>query len=432
MKPVRVDPSGGISVRTAVVAIVIGVFVLVGSVGGVFLWLRGHNLQLQKALAEEANARLKSDIERQRLAEIARRELAQSRLTDTLALVRTATNSLEIVLDSRRTLISQSSELRTNELGSRLAAFPDLVGQARYLFGTEFRSLPTEPEVVTRLESVRRAELSLVSKVGTVYEPDAQITSSAHSQIAWAEEATRRILQSRSSLDALITEARVKVAPVPASTNSLEVAMQLLAQGEALLRQRAMQASHQEAQREADARISKAREAAVKTASEVEAQRLADEQAAIAAAAQRKRAELAAEAQKADTESKLAVSRTIDEARRLMLRRKAEDPKVRAKLAPFITPGYISARGVLSIESVPISFTELKSIGALERTENGLQNLIDVARTKRDKARPRWHFTKPDRESFKRYPEDMVRVEEAQALLVELGPTMVEMNLLAP
>lgn len=432
MNPPPVNAPSGISVRTAVVSIVVGLLVLVGSVVGVFLWLKGDNLRLEKALAEEKNQRLKADLERERLAEIARRELAQNRLTDLLVLVRSATNQLETVMASHRALTKAGIEFRTNALGTRLAAFPDLVNQARYLFGTEFRSLPNEVEIRTRLESVRRIELSLVPKVGTAFEPDAQITSSAHSQIAWAEEATRRIANLQSTLDGLITESRVKILPDSAPSVTLEAAMEAAAQGEALLRQQAMQASALASQKAADELVIKARENSVKSAAEIEARRLQAEAEAREAEARRKLAELEAEKVKRDTESKLAVTGTLNDVKRMELKKKAEDPKVKAKLAPFITPGYLTARGGISTEKKPISYTELRSIGALEPSTSGFRRLIDVAFTIRDKARPRWSFHQKNRDSFLRYPDDLEKVKEAQDLLIELGDVMVEMGLLAP
>lgn len=432
MKPARVDASDGISVRTAVLFIVIGLLILIASVGGVFFWLRADNLRLQRAMAEEKNLRLKDDLERERLARVARQEMAQNRLTDALALVRAATNNLETLIETRRSLIRDSISIRTNAIGIRLVAFPDLVAQARYLFDTEFRSLPQEGEIAARLESVRRTEMTLASKVGTIFEIDPQISSSAHSQIAWAEEAGRRINQSRAALEALVTESRIKVLPEVVPTNSLGSAIEKLVQSEELLRRMAQKQSEKEAQESADVRLNKAKAEAVKGEAEIEAQRIEKAQQFNRDQAERERARVDALNQKAETEARLAKERTMNEANRLVLKRKAEDSKVKAILAPFIEPGYMTARGGITTEKRPISFKELKSLGALEPGEPGLKKLITVAYTQRDKVRPRWKFRQNNRDSFLRYPEDMERVTEAQALLIELGDVMVELGMLDP
>ncbi|MHB9008738.1 MAG: hypothetical protein ACYDC1_17645, partial [Limisphaerales bacterium] len=110
------------------------------------------------------------------------------------------------------------------------------------------------------------------------------------------------------------------------------------------------------------------------------------------------------------------------------LRKKASDPKVLGKLAPFITPGYAQLGG-MTVEKLPLSYSKLLSAGALAPTIEGLGKLIDVAISKNDKVRPRWTI---NRNFWTRHEDQVEMVKEVQGLLIELGSTLVEMQKLQP
>ena len=106
----------------------------------------------------------------------------------------------------------------------------------------------------------------------------------------------------------------------------------------------------------------------------------------------------------------------------------SEDPAVLAELAPFITPGYFQIDH-LETELKPLSYSKLLSAGALAEDTRGLSLLVKIAIQPADKVRPRW---KMNWQLFVRYPNQVEKAKHAQALLIELGPVLVEMGKLQP
>jgi hypothetical protein len=111
---------------------------------------------------------------------------------------------------------------------------------------------------------------------------------------------------------------------------------------------------------------------------------------------------------------------------------KALDPKTKQALAPFLAkcngqPKLVNGKvdNVLELEKY-LSYTRLKTAGALEPTKEGLEALAIVGTFYLRE--PHWQMeTSPARWS----KETRAMVEEAQALLRELGPTLVEEGLLS-
>lgn len=100
-----------------------------------------------------------------------------------------------------------------------------------------------------------------------------------------------------------------------------------------------------------------------------------------------------------------------------------------ARLAPFITPRYgrpylsgAAVRVRKEAEKQPISLTNLRSMGALEPTVDGLKTLARIG-TDKDLAEPRWTFpSEPGNWSA----DVQTLLEEAQRLLREHGELLVE------
>jgi hypothetical protein len=59
----------------------------------------------------------------------------------------------------------------------------------------------------------------------------------------------------------------------------------------------------------------------------------------------------------------------------------------------------------------------------------GLRKLAELGCTLQGKVRPRWKL-KGGARGFTLYPAEVEKVKEAQQLLIELGPVLVEMKLL--
>ena len=148
-------------------------------------------------------------------------------------------------------------------------------------------------------------------------------------------------------------------------------------------------------------------------------------------AAQRREAELRLATNKIENaKTTVAIQTAEEDARKVELRKKASDPSVQAKLAPFIQKGYWQIEGY-STEPKPLSFTTLRSMGALDNSIKGMGTLIRIAMRLDDKVRPRWKLVGGSA-YFQKYPESMEKVKEAQNLLIELGPVLVEMGKLQP
>ena len=130
----------------------------------------------------------------------------------------------------------------------------------------------------------------------------------------------------------------------------------------------------------------------------------------------------------------VAVEKAKLEKERLL--KKAQTNEVQHALAPFLTAGYHqparqSGGAVFMVRAVkkePLSLSKLQAIGGLEQTIKGLQELAGVACSRDDDVRPRWGcggyapwWSTGQQEV----------VQNAQDLLIELGPVLVEEGLLA-
>jgi hypothetical protein len=415
------NPSEGFSVRTVVLIVVFLLLVLVGSVGGVYIWLKGKNLGLAKQQIEAEQALAQAKLDRQRDEAAAKLTVARSQQDAALIVVRNTTNALTRMLVASREMKDDADRLKASDLGRTLAMFPDLVQQARHLFDIGFAQLPADSEIVSRLESARRIELGLVGKLGSAYTPGADLVAENHSAFAWADEAMKRVSLAQAALAGLVTEARVKVTSGNSSNLTLDEAIRRFSEAEAVARQRTIEEATAKAKAEADKLMAATLSDQIKS----DAQKKAAEQ-------ERKRLEEKAQEEVAAAAAKIKADAIAEEARTMLLKQKASDPQIQTILAPFITPGYLTARGTLSYDKKPFSFRELKSAGVLEPTNAGIQAMVNLAFTSQDKVRPRWGFKQTSSKSWLHVPEDMERVKKAHALLIELAPVLVQMGQLEP
>jgi hypothetical protein len=166
--------------------------------------------------------------------------------------------------------------------------------------------------------------------------------------------------------------------------------------------------------------------------------------AAATAETRRKRDELEADNARRKAEAELAhqteLARAADaeEARRAQKeqdRHDAESREVRAALGFFFAKDFLQPTrgpGYNGMEqtgkSGPLSFSRLESCGALSQDRKGLQTLLWIVTNTWDKSRPTWGVsTGLDGLSS----ADMQKLTQAQDYLNRLGPTLVEMGMLA-
>lgn len=137
-----------------------------------------------------------------------------------------------------------------------------------------------------------------------------------------------------------------------------------------------------------------------------------------------------------NVEAELKSGQIISEAEKKRLIDKCNDPEVKTILAPFLDKGYFrpsdnmhGSRRYDTVQPVPISFADLQKLGALNPTGSGADMLHKIASAPMDSMRSRWPGF---RKKWQDDPGLREKVPKAQQLLIELGPTMVEMKMLQP
>lgn len=448
---------------------ILGLLILTGLGASVFGALWFYHLRSEARLRAALHASYAKEVAARQAREEAERNaalaLARNRQAEVHAQAVHATNVLGRLLQDVLRLHEQAAAVRSNDEGRRVARYPDLVASARRFYHQDLPALPAPADLTNRLEAVRRIEVQLADALGTSYFPEPRLAVVPQNAALWADQESGRVQRAGHLLAALLEESRVLLPPAtngPAPA-SLDEAIQQLTQAESAQRQRLLvektdQARADAARVEAEAEAARIRETAQTEArrlteeASAEAQRIELETAARTEAAlkevqlqidrlhaemearsaeQKREAELAAaRAHHQDTTNRLAGEALRDDARMLELKRRASDPKVQGKLAAFLTPGLLQV-GSYSAKPTPYSLSGLQSFGALSQDGRGLQKLAEVASTNHDKVRPRWTgFSSPAMWAGK--PEKQSQLVEAQELLIELGPALVELGLLRP
>ena len=237
---------------------------------------------------------------------------------------------------------------------------------------------------------------------------------SAQAQVAGqqiASDSTRQILVDASVL-AELKEAQAK-------------ALQLIAESQAKADQQKL---------DSDSRI-----AELQKTIDTEQARMRVEEADRAAELKRREEEAAANRFAKDVDSKLGRDSTVSDAEKKLLVKRCQEPRVQQILAPFLAKGYtrpafgrggyVYADRYDTAQPVPISMQSLQEVGALSPTGTGCDALFWVAANIDDTMRPRWPAV---RYGWREDARTRDLVPEAQKMLIELGPTLVELGLLQP
>ncbi len=181
-------------------------------------------------------------------------------------------------------------------------------------------------------------------------------------------------------------------------------------------------------------------EAKVKTAEEEGNRTVAEERAKAALGAKQREADSIRE--RSETARAKAAQEAAERkalALKEQLQRKTRGDDVRHYLGAFMAHGYSQPGGFTGNKRAllkkvgyegPVSFSALKGTGALDQGRGGLELLAQVgsATTGNGNDRPSWGF---NGDATYWNPETFRFLQKAQDLLNELGPTMVEMKLLA-
>jgi len=404
--------------------------ILAATIGGVWYYIHNDKLKLKWQLAQAQAATLRAELAAKQAAQSSGLTLAKTRQEELHQEARVATNLLSTLLLESTQLRKEANALKANEAGKQVALFPELVELARRFYQANLNDIPLRETIVTKLEGARRFELQRIEVAGTSYEPTPEIQTAVQSLKAWGEENLAKTKDARQIFSSLITESKIKVTDTRLTSDSITLAEAMdklaLAEAQTIERLRLGQSG--------SAKLDAAKIAAEAEAKGIlsQAERLRNETFAKAREeADEQSRELAlrdAESKIKDTKTKVAVEEAEDQKRNIQLRKKASDPKIQVKLAPFLTPGYAQIYHD-TLDKKPISYKDLQVFGALNRDFGGVDKLIMVATAPLDKVRPRWKF---NRNFYRSKPEVLEMVKEAQELLIELGPILVEMGLLQP
>jgi hypothetical protein len=417
---------------TALIALLVLAVVGLIGLGAILYFARSDKAKLQRQVQALETEKARARLNEEKASEDAKMALARTRQEELLAQARQATNVLERLSQQLDLLMTESSTLRTSEAGRKVALHTDLVAQSRRLYENVLPGLAPKTEVTTRLEGARRIEQQLLSSMGTTFQPQAEQMVTLQNSAVWADQELRKVSDAQNLVSGLVKESAVKTASAKLTPSSptLDAAVNQLVQAESAWRQRAI------LDQTADA---KTNEAAI--VAQAEAQRIIEEarlkasnilaQVNEAKAKQEGEEQIRlAERKVQEATKRVQVQTKLDDAQRIELRKKASEPDIQAKLAPFISPGYWKIKGI-GPDMKPLSLNGLRSFGALEPTMVGLDRLVNVACSPRDRVRPRWKL-QGGTEHWRKYPADLERIKEAQGLLNELGPVLIELKLLEP
>ncbi len=471
--------SRGVSLRTALVLLLILAAVSAAGLGALAYYWKADKARTQRQFEAFEAARLRAELEQKKVAqetELKQQKAAQeaqlaqarNRQNAVRSQAQHATNLLGQVAGGLRRLLAEAAALRTNTAGQQIAQYADLVGTARRLYESELRLLPSLDEIQSQQENARRVDQQMGDALGTTYEPDPGFAAALQNDVLTSGPELRQVERCQSLLTALIQEARAKtgaatMSPVPAT---LDAALAQLAQSESVFRQRVIAAATEEAKPQAAQLIADAERERIMQEARWQVTNVINEMRGLLQKQNNENVLREAEFQKAvvaaqwqasnvmqamaelrqqkvreinrrqddehqrDTEELIRQEKARQEARKIELRHKAEDSHVQTLLAPFTTPAYQQYR-TKSYEKQPLSYTELASIGALTPTRSGLLKLGELATRDLYRERPRWKL-RGGPLAWANFPESVEQVKEAQALLIELGPVLVELNQLAP
>lgn len=410
-----------VPIWTLLIAIVLMTVAVLGGVGYWIYSMRNKDKIIQH-LQEEADIhKKKNDVERTMGVEQAKVTVAQNRQQEVLAQLKNATNNLTQLLTSVIRINAQAVALKTNSAGQAIAQSIDLVGQARRIYEAELFNLATKDEVVTRLEGARRAQQQIEANLGTAYNPDADLAVTAQNTALWAEQSLQKCAALESYLANLVQNAQAKISerPITPSSPTLAEAIDQLNAAE----------SGRRLQTIANNTIA-AKGVAVDTVADAEAKRIIEEAKLEAAKILREANLRVASNTVEESKNSVAVQQIQDEALKIKLREKASRPDIQSQLAAYLTPGYYSpSRGgeQTGYEKKPMSYSKLREMGALDPSLDGLRALVTIGVSVRND-RPRLPRTFLG--GWWNNPAQMDQAKSMQQLIIELGPTFVDMGLM--
>jgi len=391
-----------------------------------------HDARTQAELAKIRQKLVDDEIQRAKAARDSELVMARGRQEEVLAQARAATNALGSLLAQVDQVELQATALKTNEAGRLVGLHPDLVAQAQRFYETDLGQLTATADIIGKLENARRVEAQVATNLGTASLPDADLALTVQTSKIWADQEHRRLTQLQAGISSLVSESKIKMtkSKLSSDTPTLEGAIRQLQEAEVAFRQQLFVTNTAAAEKQAIVAKAKAEETRIVTEANIHASNILARAQEAVKDLERQMALRAATNAITNAAVTNLVENLENETRKLELRRRASDPEVQAQLAPFITPGYWTPRG-FDTEKKPFSYQALLNQGALDPSPPGLAQLVRLATAVDDKVRPRWKLQGGSVAWYK-VPSSLEKVKDAQHLIVELSPVLVEMKLLEP
>lgn len=328
-------------------------------------------------------------------------------------------NEAKLILEEARRLASRFDStlaaMKDDDQGRRVASRPELLGRYRALLASERSPAGRIDAALADVDALVRPMRRALSDPDDITMPNEPIRQELPEMRSLAGMLREEYAKLDPELDALLEDIR-SITDASAETLAAVIARAEAAEAReaSRLSSEAMEAARKEA---AEARANAEAEA-IRLVGEAEANEI------LAKARQRKEAVDAALAEEV---------RVAEEAR---LRRKARTAEVAHHLGAFFAVGAKQPREIqgtflaleMTAEPGPVSLTRLKTLGALDEGVEGLRRLNWIAADWQSE-RPRWSYPLNPAEWS---PEALAFIRRSQALLVELGPALVEEGLLAP
>jgi hypothetical protein len=371
----------------------IGAAVLLFGLSGAALFL-AYKIAFSK---EASTKRVEQALaQKEALAELNKRQaddeakfiLSREEQEEMLRTVRDTTNKLYQTLAILNDLRPKIQALKTNDLGRRVALKHDLVAEAVRVFECDSEELPSQQMLVNRVETSKRFELELLDSLGNGSPPEPDFSQAVKASFEWADNQAKAATKLGLILRALDRDAKAQFTVIGqvASLPTLAEAVSLFEVDEAA----------------ADLR------GAINTEGDNHVSLLASARTEV---------------------------RHLDERTAMDLREKAQTAEVRVALAAFLQPGYyVPFEGARpnrirrQHDKLPMSLSTLSIAGALAPTFKGLKAFIAIGSDpNNDRPTLRREYQASD---WYQSPDLYDEAKSLQKLMIELGPTFVDLDLM--
>jgi hypothetical protein len=377
---------------------------------------------------------------------------SKSKLDELVGATKLASDLLDQLSKESDKFLPRVDDLMTNDEGRHLAlddsAFLSIIELQKNPIVSKEQIAAKKNTIDAIAGALNKAQSD--TKVGMI--PPASIAEEIADAKQWAKDTLVKVQSTESMLDAVATKekaADTKDAP----TLKVRIDAYRLGQIELLNRsrlagenaakpeaQQKMEATGREAellraQEESDRllRETRAELERMRIENEMQIATLKNEQAEKEAALQKQLSQAQATRTIADAQNQVTVQKAQQDAEMTKKRQQCHDPAVTNLLSPFLANGYLQPKTGKGIDSVPMSLSEIRAVGALEPTKRGLGLLMQCANLKRANDRPGWggFLGVDDHGGFNATDDQLEMTKKAQKTLNELGDALVAEGLLS-